>query len=120
MASEVDASQDSVIFFLSVAMGAMGLLSTLQGGKSADEQIRARKAHDGSDEQTVHAILADAGPDAALPLVRSDDQEARQVIVARAADSAGRSWDGPRAQFLDGLAPGTQDDWLRSAVGENS
>jgi hypothetical protein len=106
--------------FLSVAMGIMGPLSTLRGAKSADQQIRVRKAHVGSDEHTVHAILAETGPDAALLLVRSDDQEVRQVIAARAAGRARRSWDGSRAQVLAGLAPGSQDDWLRSAVGENS
>jgi hypothetical protein len=63
---------------------------------------------------------AQVGPDAALVLVCCDDQETRQAVVARAADRASESWDGSRAQFLAGLDPGSQHDWLRAAVGQPS
>lgn len=43
-----------------------------------------------------------------------------QVIVAPAADRANESWDGSRAQFLAGLDPRSQHDWLRAAIGEPS
>jgi hypothetical protein len=71
---------------LSLAVGFMGLLSTLKGAKNTGHDIRAREAHVGSGEHAVHAILAQAGPDAAILLVSSDDQQVRQAILARAAD----------------------------------
>jgi hypothetical protein len=105
---------------LSVAIGFTGLLSTLRGTKGAVHEVRARESHVGSDEQAVHALLAQVGPDAALVLVCSDDQEMRQAVVARADDRASESWDGSRAEFLAGLDPDSQHDWLRAAVGEPS
>lgn len=105
---------------LSVAIGFMGLFSTLKGAKGGAHEIHARGSHVGSDEQTVHAILAKAGPNAALVLVCCDDEEMRQAVVARATDRASESWDGSRAQFLAGLDPGSRHDWLRAAVGEPS
>ncbi len=103
---------------LSVAIGFMGLLSTLKGAKGGVHEIHARGAHVGSDEQAVHAILAQAGPNAALMLVRCDDQETRQAVVTRATERARETWNGSRAQFLASLDPGSQHDWLRTAVGE--
>ena len=105
---------------LSVAIGFMGFFSTLKGAKGGVHEVRTRGSHVGSDEQAVHAILAKAGPDAALALVCCDDQEMRQAVVARAADRASESWDGARSQFLAGLDPSSQYDWLRAAVGEPS
>jgi hypothetical protein len=105
---------------LSVTVGFTGVLSTLKGAKGATHEVRERESHVGSDEQAVHALLAQVGPDAALVLVCCDDQELRQAVVARAADRASESWDGSRAQFLAGLDPGSQHDWLRAAVGKPS
>lgn len=105
---------------LSVTIGFMGLFSTLKGAKGGVHKLRERESHVGSDEQAVHAILAKAGPNAALVLVSCDDQEIRQAVVARATDLARESWDGARAQFLAGLDPGSRHDWLRAAVGEPS
>jgi len=73
---------------LSVAIGFMGIFSTLKGAKGGVHDLREREAHGGSDEQAVHAILAKAGPKAALVLVCCDDQELRQAVVARATDHA--------------------------------
>jgi hypothetical protein len=103
---------------LSVAIGFMGLFSTLKGAKGGVDEIHARGSHVGSDEQAVHAILAKAGPNAALVLVCCDDQEMRQAVVAQASDRARESWDGSRAQFLASLDPGSRHDWVRAAVGE--
>jgi hypothetical protein len=105
---------------LSVTIGFTGVLSTLEGAKGAVNEVRERDSHVGSDEQAVHALLARVGPDAALVLVCCDDQELRQAVVARAADRASESWDGSRTQFLAGLDPGSQHDWLRAAVEEPS
>jgi hypothetical protein len=105
---------------LSVAIGFTGILSSLKGAQGAVHEVRERQSHVGSDEQAVHALLAQVGPDAAIVLVCCDDQELRQAVVARAADRASERWDGSRAEFLAGLDPGSQHDWLRAAVGESS
>jgi len=105
---------------LSVTIGFMGLFSTLKGAKGGVHEARERGSHVGSDEQAVHAILAKAGPHAALVLVCCDDQELRQAVVAKAAERASESWDGSRAQFLARLDPGSQHDWIRAALGEPS
>ena len=99
---------------LSVAIGFTGILSSLRGAKGAVREVRERESHVGADEQAVHALLAQAGPDAALVLVCCDDQATRQEVVAQAADRSSESWDGSRAQFLAGLDPGSQHDWLRA------
>jgi hypothetical protein len=105
---------------LSVVIGFTGTLSTLRGTKGAAHEVRTRKSHVGSDEQTAHAILARVGPDAAILLVCCDDQELRRAVVCASGRAGKRSWDGSRAQFLAGLDPGSQHDWLRAAVGEPS
>ena len=76
---------------LSQAIGFMGLFSTLKGAKGAAHEVRERKSHVGSDEQAVHAILAQVGPGAALVLVCCDDQETWQAVVAAAADRAAKA-----------------------------
>jgi hypothetical protein len=103
---------------LSVTIGFMGILSTLKGAEGAVHEVRERESRVGSDEQAVHALLAQAGPNAALVLVCCDAQELRRAVAVRAADRGSESWDGSRAQFLAGLDPGSQHDWLRAAVGE--
>ena len=105
---------------LSWTIGFIGISTMLRGTKGAAHQVREHKSHVGSDEQRVHEFLAQVGPDAALVLVRCDDQETRLAVVARAAASASESWDGSRAEFLAVLNPGSQHDWLRAAVGEPS
>jgi hypothetical protein len=108
------------VLHLSVSwmIGFWGLLSTLRGSKGAAHEIREHQSHVGSDEQAAHAILARVGPGAAIVLVSCDDRETKQAVVAKAADRASQTWDGPRAQFLAALDPGSQHDWVRSALGE--
>jgi len=105
---------------LAWTIGFLGLLATLRGGKGAAHEVREHKSHVGSDEQTTHAMLARVGPGAALVLVRSDDEEIRRAVVERAAERASESWDGSREEFLDALDPGSNDDWVRAALGEPS
>jgi hypothetical protein len=105
---------------LSVAIGFTGILATLRGTKGAVHEVRERKSHVGSNAQSAHELLAQVGPDAAIVLVCCDDQEMRQAVVAQAADRASESWDGPRAEFLAVLDPGSQHDWVRAALGEPS
>ena len=81
--------------------------------RSAEE----RKGHVGSEEYRAHEILADAGPHAAVVLVRCKDQQTRQMVAAAAADNAKASWDGPLTEFLAALDPGPAHDWVRQAVG---
>ena len=91
---------------LSVAMGFMGMLSSLRGAKGGIKEVRERGSRVGADEQKAHAILARVGPHAALVLVACDDPQTRQAAVARAADQATESWDFSRTEFLANLDPG--------------
>jgi hypothetical protein len=105
---------------LSWTVGFMGLFSTLKGAKGGAHAAHVREGHVGSDEHQAHKILADAGPGAAIALVRCKDQKTRQMVAAAAADSASRSWDGSLTAFLAALDPGSAHDWVRAALGEPS
>jgi hypothetical protein len=102
---------------LSWTVGFMGLFSTLKGARSGAHAVHVRGGHVGSDEHQAHRILAEAGPHAAVVLVRCKDQETRQMVAAAAADSARDSWDGSLTGFLAALDPGSAHDWVRAAVG---
>ena len=102
---------------LSWMIGFLGLWSTLKGARSEIRAARTRKGHVGSEEHRAHEILADAGPHAAIVLVRGQDQETRQKVAAAAADSARDSWDSPLTEFLAALDPSSAHDWVRAAVG---
>jgi hypothetical protein len=52
-------------------------------------------------------------------LVRCEDPETRQIVAAAAAGQARDSWDGPLAEFLAALDPGSAHDWVRAALGEH-
>ena len=105
---------------LSVAMGFMGMLSSLRGAKGGIEEVRERGSHVGADEQHAHEILARAGPHAALALIACGNHETRQAAVTKAADQASESWSGSRTEFLAGLDPGPKHDWVRTALAEAS
>jgi hypothetical protein len=82
-------------------VGFWGTLSTLKGVKHAAHK---RESHVGSDDQRAHEIIAEAGPDAAIALVRCKEAELG-AVAARAADRGGQSWHGSVARFLAGLTP---------------
>jgi hypothetical protein len=103
---------------LSWTVGFMGMVSTLKGAKATAHAAHKRGSHVGSDEQRAHEILAQAGPSAAILLVRCKDPATRKVAAAGAADHAGYSWDGSRADFLAALDPGSKHDWVRAALDE--
>ena len=105
---------------LSWTIGFMGLFSMFKGTRSEARAAHVRKGHAGSDEHRAHQILADAGPHAAIVLVRCKDPDTRQMVAAAAADSARGSWDGSLTEFLAALDPGSTHDWARTAVGEPS
>jgi hypothetical protein len=105
---------------LSWTVGFMGLFSTLRGAEGQARGARERKGHAGSDEESAHNILAKAGPQAAITLVRCEDRETRQLVAAAAANNAEYSWDGSLGEFLAALDPGSAHDWVRAAVGEPS
>jgi hypothetical protein len=91
----------------------------LKGAKGTAHAAHKRSSHVGSEEQRAHEILAQAGPDAAILLVRRQDAETRQLVAA-AADRASYSWDGSMADFLAGLEPGSEHDWVRTALDKPS
>src|SRR4029450_737374 len=105
---------------LSWVVGFLGLFSMFKGGRTGVRSAEERKGHVGAEEHRGHEILADAGPHAAVVLVRCKDQQTRQMVAAAAADNAKASWDGPLTEFLAALDPGPAHDWVRKAVGEPS
>jgi hypothetical protein len=99
-------------------VGFLGIRSTLKGVKAGAHAAHKRESHVGSDEQRAHEIIAEAGPNAAITLVRCKDAELGQAVAARAADRGRYSWRGSLDQFLAGLDPGSKDDWVRTALDE--
>jgi hypothetical protein len=101
-------------------VGFYGTVSTLKGAKAEADAAHKRQSHVGSDEKPAHQIIAEAGPKAAIALVRCKDAEMGQAVAAQAADRGRQSWHGSLAQLLAGLDPGSEHDWVRSALGEPS
>jgi hypothetical protein len=101
-------------------VGFLGIFSTLKGVKIWAHSAHKRESHVGSDEQRAHEIIAEAGPQAAIVLVRCKDAETGQAVADRAADRGRYSWHGSLARFLATLDPGSKDDWVRSALDEPS
>ena len=91
---------------LSWVVGFMGLFSMAKGAGGGARAVEVRGGHVGSEEHRAHEILADAGPHAALALVRCKDRRTRRMVAAAAADSARGSRDGSLAEFLAALYPG--------------
>jgi hypothetical protein len=110
----------ALLLHLSVSwmVGFLGLLSTFKGAKAAVHAAHKKESHIGSDEQRAHEIIAEAGPNAAIALVRCKDAEMGQAVAARANDRGRHSWHGSLAQFLASLDPGSKDDWVRVALDE--
>ncbi len=106
--------------FTSMMVGFMGIRGTLKGVRTGGHAMRVHSGHVGSDEQAVHAILAQAGPHAAIAMVCCDDPDTRQTVASGARGRAVRSWDGGRSEFLAALDPGSTHDWVRAALGEPS
>ena len=103
---------------MSVMVGFMGMLSTLKGTRAGVHAARTRAAHVGQDERRAHEILAEAGPHAAILLVRCSEPEMTRTVIARAANAARYCWHGPVHEFLADLNPGREHDWVRTALGE--
>lgn len=103
---------------LSWTVGFMGLVSTLKGAKSTAHAVHERGSHVGSDEQRAHEIIAQAGPDASIALARCKDREIGRTVAAGAAEHAKYCWDGSMTDFLAGLDPGPEHDWVRAALDE--
>jgi len=91
-----------------------------EGDQSRAHAAHLRESHVGSDEQRAHEIIAEAGPSAAIALVRCKDPEMGQTVAARAADRGRDSWHGSLPKFLAGLDPGSKYDWVRAALDEPS
>ena len=114
-----DFSAALIRFGAAVMMGFMGSLSALKGGKDAARAGRVQERHIGSDEQHAHEILAQAGPKAAIALIRCNDRETQQRVASTASKSAaGYYWDGTLKDFLSGLDPSSKHDWVRKALGQ--
>jgi hypothetical protein len=99
-------------------VGFWGTLAAVKGAKAEVHAAHKRESHVGADEQRAHEIIAEAGPQAAIMLVRCKDAEMGKNVAARAGDRGRHSWHGSLAQFLAGLDPGTKHDWVRRALDE--
>lgn len=103
---------------LSWTVGFMGTLSTLRGAEGVRHAAHLRQGRVGSDDQSAHAILARAGPHAAVALVCCD-AETQRAVGAQAANRGSESWEGSRTEFLAGVDdPGGEHEWVREALGE--
>ena len=103
-----------------VMVGLIGVVAMFKGAKATAHAAHKHQSHVGSDEQHAHAILAQAGPDAAIALVHCKDRETGKTVAAGAADHASYSWDGSLPDFLAALDPGSQHDWVRDALDKPS
>ena len=103
---------------LSWTVGFIGITSMLRGGKSAVRHGRAHQSHVGSDEQAVHALLAQAGPDAALVLVCCDNR--RDAAGDRCASGRSCKPELGRPARTVPRRPRSRHrhDWVRTAIGE--
>ncbi len=116
-----DFSAALIRFSASVMAGFMGSLAALKGAKEAGHAVRVEERHVGSDDQRAHEILAQAGPHAAVAMITCDDPDTQQAVTSAARGSAaGYYWDGSLTDFLSGLEPGSQHDWVRTTLGEPS
>jgi hypothetical protein len=111
-----------MLLHLSVSwmVGFLGVVSTLKGAKAGAHAAHKHQSHVGSDDQRAQEIVAEAGPHAAVVLVRCKEAEMGQAVAARAGDRSRQSWHGPLAQFLASLDPDSKDDWVRAALDEPS
>lgn len=105
---------------LSWMVGFLGLFGMFTGGRREVQSARMRGSHVGSDEHSAHAILAEAGPNAAIALVRCHDEEMWHQVSEKAADRAIQAWTGTEKELLDSLDPGSEHDWVRSELGQSA
>jgi hypothetical protein len=99
-----------------VMVGLIGIVAMVKGVKGGRRAAQKHESHVGSDEHRAHSILAQAGPDAAITLVRCRDAEIQKVVATGASNQATYSWSGPMEDFLAALEPGSTHDWVRAAL----
>lgn len=111
-----DLTETVIRVSLSWTVGFLGLFGMFKGGKREAGSLHKRAGHVGSGEHRAHEIIEQAGPHAAIVLVRCRDREKAREVQTRAAERAVDSWIGSQQEFLDALAPGSEHDWVRSAL----
>lgn len=104
---------------LSLILGFMGILAMIQGTEKAGRAAQARERHVGSNETRAHEILAEVGPNAGFLLIRCSNQQMVDEVTAKVNEYAIFQWTGTREKFLESLGPGSQYDWVRTAIGES-
>jgi hypothetical protein len=97
-------------------LGFLGLGSTLKAAKSTTHAARMHQRSVGSDEHAAHAILAEAGGNSALTLVRCHDESMWRNVGARLDQRAIHKWHGRLTEFRADLDPGAEHDWVRAAL----
>lgn len=86
-------------------VGFWGTFSALKEIEAGAYAVRKRESHVGSDEQRAQEIIAEAGPNAAVALLRCKDAEIGQAVAAHAADRGRHAWHGSLPKFFAGLDP---------------
>jgi hypothetical protein len=95
----------------------MGIVSSRKGVKRSRHAHHDHERHVGHDEHDVHTILTSAGSHSALVLVRCNDNEMLTSVASATTKGAPYSWQGSQSKFLAALDPGSEDDWIRAAMG---
>lgn len=96
--------------------GFLGVVSTLKGGKETVRTAQMHEGNVGADEHAAHALLAEAGANSAIVLVRCHNHDLVKHVQARAADRATHTWHGSMTEFRATLNPGPEHDWVREAL----
>ena len=112
-----DLSATLIRVSLSWTVGLLGIFGMFKGAKRQAGAAYKRAGHVGSGERSAHAILEQAGPHAAIVLVRCLDEEKAREVRTQAADRAIYLWTGSLKELLANLDPGSEHDWVRSALG---
>ena len=99
--------------------GLMGIMSALKGGKTVVQAARKHGTHADAEARRLRELLDQAGPRASVLVVRCAEPDEAAAVVALAAERAGDSWHGSRAEFVAGLdrAAGSFA-WLLAALDE--
>ena len=98
--------------------GFLGIRSAFKGAKAEVHAVRERESHVGLSAERANEIFARAGPHGAVALLRCEDEQTRRTVAEHASENARGSWDGSLEEFLASLDPGSEYDWLRTALGQ--
>jgi hypothetical protein len=101
---------------LSWTVGFLGIISSFKGIRRDLRAHHVHEGHVGSEEHRAHEILAEAGPQAVVVLIRCTDEEIWPHVTKQAGEHSSHNWQGSREKFLAAVAPSSDYDWVRAAL----